>query len=58
MVNAMSLKLRRKLSKSGRSLVLRIPRDIERSLKLSDKTNVDVWIEKDSLIMKPLEKDD
>lgn len=54
MVNNMSLKLRRKLSISGRSLVLRIPRDIERMLNLSKETSVDIWVENGQVIVEPL----
>jgi len=41
----MSLKLKRTLSKSGGSLVLRIPKDIERGLSLKAGDNVYIWIE-------------
>ena len=34
------LKLYRKLSRSGRTLVLRIPSDLERQMKLEEKTEV------------------
>ena len=50
----MSLKLRRKVSMSGRSLVLRIPRDIERMLNLSEDTEVDIWIMNGQIIVEPL----
>jgi len=50
----MALTLRRKLSQSGRSLVIRIPRDIERTLKLSEDTEVDIWLENGRIIVKPL----
>lgn len=36
------LKLYRRLSRSGDGLVLRIPADLERQLKLSDKTEVEI----------------
>ncbi|MDW8024234.1 MAG: AbrB/MazE/SpoVT family DNA-binding domain-containing protein [Nitrososphaerota archaeon] len=48
----MSLKLRRTLSKSGRSLVLRIPKDIERALKLQPGQEVEIWIEDDKIIIR------
>jgi antitoxin component of MazEF toxin-antitoxin module len=54
-VKNMVLKLRRKLSHSGRSLVLRIPRDVERMLNLSGGTNVNIWIENKHIIVEPLE---
>ena len=40
-----SLKLTRKISESGRSLVLRIPRDVERALQWKDGDDVSIWIE-------------
>jgi len=49
-----SLKLRRKLSKSGLTLVLRIPKDVERQLNLSEDTEVEVWIENDKIVLKPI----
>ena len=48
----MALKLRRKLSESGRSLVLRIPKDIERTLNLGNGDEVDIWIEEGKIIVK------
>ncbi|HLD02407.1 MAG TPA: hypothetical protein VJC07_01770 [Candidatus Nanoarchaeia archaeon] len=36
------LKLYRRLSRSGDGLVLRIPADLERQLKLSEKTEVEI----------------
>lgn len=36
------LKLYRRLSRSGEGLVLRIPADLERQLKLSEKTEVEI----------------
>jgi len=50
----MALKLRRKLSESGRSLVLRIPKDIERSLNLKAGDEVDMWVELGKIIIQPL----
>jgi antitoxin component of MazEF toxin-antitoxin module len=49
-----SLKLRRKLSKSGLTLVLRIPKDVERQLALSEDTEVEIWIENDKIVLKPI----
>jgi antitoxin component of MazEF toxin-antitoxin module len=49
-----SLKLRRKLSKSGLTLVLRIPKDVERQLNLSEDTEVEIWIENDKIVLKPI----
>jgi len=40
-----ALRLTRKLSESGRSLVLRVPRDIEKVLQWKDKDEVQIWIE-------------
>jgi len=47
----MSLKLKRTLSRSGRSLVLRIPKDIERTLNLQPGQAVEIWIEDDKIIV-------
>jgi antitoxin component of MazEF toxin-antitoxin module len=47
----MSLKLRRKLSESGRSLVLRIPRDVERILSMRSGDEVDLWVEDGRMII-------
>jgi len=47
----MSLKLKRTLSKSGRSLILRIPRDVERALNLQPGQPVEIWIENDKIII-------
>jgi len=41
----MTLKLTRTLSYSGRSLVLRIPKDVEKTLKLKPGQKVQIWIE-------------
>jgi antitoxin component of MazEF toxin-antitoxin module len=49
----MALKLRRKISESGRSLVLRIPKDIERTLMLTNGDEVDLWIEHGKIIIHP-----
>ena len=51
----MALKLRRKLSESGRSLVLRIPKDIERTLNFKNGDEVDIWIEENKIIIKRVE---
>jgi len=51
--NEMALKLRRKVSESGRSLVLRIPKDIERSLDIKNGDEVDIWIEEGKIIIQP-----
>jgi len=48
----MSLKLKRTLSKSGRSLVLRIPKDVERALGLQAGQSVEIWIENDKIIIR------
>ena len=52
----MSFKLRRKVSESGRTLVLRVPKDIERTLQLKAGDQVDIWVEKGIMMIKPLEK--
>jgi len=48
----MSLKLRRTISKSGRSLVLRIPKDVERALNLQPGQEVEIWIENDKIVVR------
>jgi antitoxin component of MazEF toxin-antitoxin module len=50
-----SLKLIRKISESGRSLVLRIPRDVERALEWKDSDNVQIWIENGVMMVKKAE---
>jgi len=52
----MSLKLRRKISESGRTLALRIPKDIEISLNIKTGDEVDIWIEEGKMIIQPLKK--
>lgn len=49
----MSLKLKRTLSESGRTLVLRIPKDIERSLSLRAGNEIYIWVEKGRIIIEP-----
>ena len=50
----MSLKLKRTLSESGRTLVLRIPRDIERSLSLKAGNEVYIWVENNKIVVEPI----
>ena len=50
----MALKLRRRVSESGRSLVLRIPKDIERSLQLKAGDEIDIWIEEGKIIIQAI----
>ena len=50
----MSLKLKRTLSESGRTLVLRIPRDIERSLSLKAGNGIYIWVENKKIIIEPI----
>ena len=50
----LQLKLRRKFSRSGRTLVLRVPKDIENQLNLTEKTEVYIWIEDGRIIMEPI----
>ena len=52
----MSLKLKRILSESGRTLVLRIPKDIERSLLLKAGDVIHIWIENGKIIVEPIKK--
>ena len=47
----MALKLKRTLSESGRSLVLRIPKDIERSLSLKAGDSVHLWVEDGKIVI-------
>jgi AbrB family looped-hinge helix DNA binding protein len=47
----MSLKLRRTISESGRSLVLRIPKDVERTLSLKSGDIVDIWVENNKIVI-------
>jgi len=49
----MSLKLKRTLSESGGSLVLRIPKDIERSLSLKAGNEIHIWVEDGKIIIDP-----
>ena len=51
----MSLKLRRTISESGRSLVLRIPKDIERFLSLKAGDEVDIWVENGKIIIEKID---
>jgi len=50
----MSLKLRRTISRSGRGLVLRIPKDVEYTLKLKAGQEVQVWLDKGRIIIEPV----
>jgi antitoxin component of MazEF toxin-antitoxin module len=50
----MSLKLRRTLSESGGSLVLRIPKDVENALNLSAGNEVYIWIENGKIVVEPI----
>ena len=50
----MSLKLKRTLSESGRTLVLRIPKDIERLLSLKAGTEIHIWVEKGRILIEPV----
>jgi AbrB family looped-hinge helix DNA binding protein len=52
----MSLKLRRTISRSGRGLVLRIPKDVENTLELKEGQEVDIWVENGKLIIEPSKK--
>lgn len=50
----MSLKLKRTISESGRTLVLRIPKDIERVLDLKAENEVYIWVESGKIIIEPV----
>jgi antitoxin component of MazEF toxin-antitoxin module len=50
----MSLKLKRTLSESGRSLVLRIPKDIQRTFNLKAESEIYIWIENGKIIIEPV----
>lgn len=50
-----TLKLIRKISESGRSLVLRIPRDVEKALSWVDGDDVEIWIENGVMLVKKAE---
>jgi antitoxin component of MazEF toxin-antitoxin module len=50
----MSLKLKRTLSESGRTLVLRIPKDVERLLSLKAGNEVQIWVEKGRIVIEPV----
>lgn len=50
----MSLKLKRRLSESGRTLVLRIPKDVERVLSLKAGSEIHIWVEKGKIIIEPI----
>ena len=52
----MGLKLTRTLSESGRSLVLRIPVDIERQMGLKAGQQVELWIDDNKIIVQPQKK--
>ena len=47
------MKLYRHLSKSGGSLVLRIPADLEKQLKLSEETHVEITKVGKKLVIEP-----
>ena len=47
----MSLKLRRKISESGRGLTLRVPADIAKALEISSTSEVLIWIEDTRMIV-------
>ena len=50
----MQLRLKRKFSRSGRTLVLRIPKDVEEQLHLNEATEVFIWIENNRIIIEPI----
>jgi AbrB family looped-hinge helix DNA binding protein len=54
-MRCMSLKLRRTLSESGRTLVLRIPKDIQRTLGLRAGNEVHISVEKGKIIIEPID---
>lgn len=48
-----SLKLYRQLSKSGGGLVFRIPADLEKQLKLDDKTEIGITKIGNKIVIEP-----
>lgn len=52
----MSVKLRRTLARSGGSLVLRIPKDIERIMDVKAEQEVDTWIENNRIVIELVKK--
>jgi len=50
----MALKLKRKISESGRTLALRIPKDIERTLQLEAGDEIELWVEDGKIIIQPI----
>ena len=52
----MSLKLKRTLSESGRTLVLRIPKDVERALSLKAGVDVYIWVENGKIVIEATTK--
>lgn len=51
----MGLRLKRNISRSGRGLVLRIPADIVRALKLTEDSQVWIWLEDGKMIVEKAE---
>ncbi len=47
-------KNRRTISESGRSLVLQIPKDVERTLSLKSGDIVNIWIENSRIVIEKL----
>ena len=50
----MSLKLKRTISESGGSLVLRIPKDVERLLSLKAGSDIYIWVENGKIVIDPV----
>ncbi len=48
------LRLRRKITRSGKRLALYLPTDIERNLKLKKGEAVDIWTEGRRIIIEPV----
>ena len=47
----MGLRLRRRLTESGRTLTLRVPKDVERSLNWKAGDYVEIYIKDDTMIV-------
>jgi antitoxin component of MazEF toxin-antitoxin module len=47
----MSLRIKRKLSQSGKGLVIRIPAEIVRALQYTNKNEVWIWIDEGRVII-------
>jgi Zn-finger nucleic acid-binding protein len=48
------LRLKRNIIKLGKSLAVRIPKDIENALNLTDKDQVEIFTTRDGIVLKPV----